>query len=1064
MRRRFPPHMKINCCLSRLLAFVIILSASTAAFAQPAGPHDATINRLTSITVLPLTEWKWHPDDGALARPESPAVDDSQWPTFKVGDEWSSGPVWFRRQVEVPAKMGGYDTAGATLRLRLKIWGENPVHLTVYYNGAKIEEGNDLDPLIVTRNAGPGQKILVAVRANVPGGRTGFYFGQLELEGASSRPDPRRLLQEFLSTEAIVKTHPGSGREQVLDRTATAIDFSALDRGDQAGFDRSLEKSRATLAELRPWLKTFSIRATGNSHIDLSWLWPQSEAVEIVRNTWTTTLQLMREFPDFTFTASSAAAYQWMEDKYPTLFAQIQQRAKEGRWEPIGGMWVEPDLNIPSGESLVRQLLTGTRYFHAKFGVDIKTGWNPDSFGYNWQLPQIYKKSGIDYFITQKIYWNEVTKFPYKLFWWESPDGSRILTYFPHDYGNPIDPVRMAEDVALYEPAMHSPELMHLYGVGDHGGGPTRSMLENAEQWKRDDSIYPKLSLGTAQPFFDNLGRKAPQMQIPTWNGELYLEYHRGAYTSQANTKRNNRHNEVLLLNAEKFASVASLWGKPYPQQDLNYAWQKVLFNQFHDIMAGSSIAAVYKDADHDHAEVRRMAQASIDSSLSAIAARADTSGQGTAIVVYNPLSWPRSETVNVSLSGSFEHASVQDAQGKPALSQIVSRNAATNHVTLQFLATGVPAMGFKVFRVASGGEPGQSDIRASGLTLENEFLRVVVDKNSGCITSLADKRGGGEVLAQGACGNLLQAFHDLPHNYDAWNVDANFEDKKWDLDKAESVELTESGPLRAVIRVTKKFQSSTFVQDLTLAAHTPRLDVRTSVDWRERHVLIKAAFPLSARSNFATYEIPFGSIQRPTTRNTPAEKAMFEVPAQRWADLSDERHGLSILNESKYGYDGKDNVLRITLLRSPEYPDPHADEGHHDFTYSLYPHAGTWNAAATPQRGYELNYPLIAKVELAHAGPLGSQHSFVQLEPGNLIMTAVKKAEDDDGLVLRFYEWAGKPATAKLTLPEGATRAVETNLMEKEQGPLAIDQGSVSIPVKPYEIKALKVTFARPR
>jgi alpha-mannosidase len=1063
MRRRFAAHMKLFSRLNRLFPCVLLVAAvATAAPAQPASSRDTTVNRLTSITVLQLPEWKWHPDDGTLARPESAALDDSSWPTFKVGSEWSSGPVWFRRVVEVPAKIGGYDAAGATIRLRVRIYGENPVVLAVYFDGAKIAEGNDIDPVVLTDRAQPGKKILVAVRANVPGGRTEFRAGQLELQ-ANSRPDPRRLLLEFLSAEAIVKTHPASGREQALDRTAAALDWAALDRGDQAGFDRSIEKSRAALGELRPWLKTFSIRATGNSHIDLSWLWPQSEAVEIVRNTWTTVLQLMREFPDFTFTASSAAAYEWMEEKYPTLFAQIQQRVKEGRWEPIGGMWVEPDLNIPSGESLVRQLLTGTRYFHDKFGVEIKTGWNPDSFGYNWQLPQIYKKSGMDYFVTQKIYWNEVTKFPYKLFWWESPDGSRVLTYFPHDYGNPIDPVRMAEDVSVYEPAMHSPELMHLYGVGDHGGGPTRSMLENAEQWKRDDSIYPKLFLGTAQPFFDELGRKAPQMQIPTWNSELYLEYHRGAYTSQADTKRNNRHNEVLLLNAEKFASVASLWGKPYPQQELNYAWHKVLFNQFHDIMAGSSIAAVYRDADRDYAEARRIAQESTDASLSAIAARADTNGPGIAIVVYNPLSWPRSESAEISLPGSFDRATVQDSRGGQVLSQVVSRDPASHRVTLQFLATDVPAVGFAVFHALppAGGGVVAMKIHTSGLTMENESVRVVVDKNSGCITSLVDKRGGGEVLAQGACGNLLQAFHDLPHNYDAWNIDANFEDQKWDLNKAESVELTETGPLRAVIRVTKKFQHSTFVQDLTLAANSPRVDVRTAVDWHEKHVLIKAAFPLSVRSDFATYEIPFGSIQRPTTRNTPAEKARFEVPAQRWADLSDERHGLSILNESKYGYDGKDNVLRITLLRSPAYPDPHADEGHHEFTYSLYPHAGTWNTASTTQRGYELNYPLIAKVELAHVGPLGPEHSFVQLEPGNLILTAVKKAEDDDGLVLRFYEWAGKASTAKLLLPEGATRAVETNLMEKEQGPLAIEQGSVSMPVKPYEIKALKVTFA---
>jgi alpha-mannosidase len=431
--------------------------------------------------------------------------------------------------------------------------------------------------------------------------------------------------------------------------------------------------------------------------------------------------------------------------------------------------------------------------------------------------------------------------------------------------------------------------------------------------------------------------------------------------------------------------------------------------------------------------------------------------------VVYNPLSWSRSAEVEVSLTvpEGAKQIAVVDGAGKPALAQVVGRDTAENRVRVRFLANDVPSMGLKVFHASaatSGSAP--SDLKASALTLENEFLRVTVDSGSGCITSLFDKRGGGELLAKGACGNLLQAFHDLPREYDAWNVDASFEDQRQDINRAEEVRQIEAGPLRAVIRVTRMVGKSKFVQDLTLNAHTPRLDVNTIVDWREKHVLVKAAFPLSVKSDFATYEIPYGSIQRPTTRNTPAEKAKFEVPALRWADLSDQDHGLSILNESKYGYDGKNNVLRITLLRSPAYPDPHADEGKHRFTYSLYPHAGTWVQAATTQRGYELNYPLMARVEFAHAGTLGKQYSFAELKPANLVLTAMKKAEDDDGLVFRFFEWAGKPVEATLRLPAGATRAVETNLMEKEQNQLAIKSGAVSIAVKPYEVKAIKVQF----
>jgi alpha-mannosidase len=790
--------------------------------------------------------------------------------------------------------------------------------------------------------------------------------------------------------------------------------------------------------------------------------------VEVVHNTFATVLQLMREFPDFTFTHSSAQTYAWMEEKYPQLFEEIRQRVHEGRWEPIGGMWVEPDLNMLDGESLVRQLLTGTRYFKDKFGVDIRTGWNPDSFGYNWQLPQIYKKSGIDFFVTQKIYWNDTTKFPHKLFWWEAPDGSRVLSYFPHDYGNTIDAVRMARDLSEYAPAMGYPELMHLYGVGDHGGGPTRSMLENAQRWKREDAVYPRFFLGRAQDFFDALAQKAGSMTIPVWKDELYLEYHRGVYTSQAATKRDNRRNEELLLNAEKFSALAWLWGRAYPKEELNHAWRKLLFNQFHDVISGSAINAVYRDADRDHAEVRRIGNEVLQAAIADVGAHANTQGPGVPVLVLNPLSWQRTDVVEaeVQLPTHAPDVEVRDPEGNVALSEIIEREPETQRLRVRLLAKDVPPLGYKVFHVVPVAKARRpvSLLRVRGLTLENEFVRVVVDAETGCITGLFERKHQREVLAPGACGNLLQAFHDLPREYDAWNIDANFEDQHWDLDRAEAVKLVASGPLRATIRVTKKFQKSTFVQEIDLHAGIPRVDVRTDADWHEKHVLLKAAFPLAVRSDFATYEIPCGAIARPTTRRTPAEKAKFEVPALRWADLSDARDGLSILNDSKYGYDGRDNVLRITLLRSPAYPDPHADEGRHRFTYALYPHAGTWKEAGTVQRGYELNYGLMARVESPHTGVLSASHSFAALEPGNLVLTAMKNAEDGHGIVFRFYESAGRNTQARLRLPPSARQAVETNLMEKEEKVLPVADGEVVLPVGAHEIKAVKVDFAQPR
>ncbi len=437
----------------------------------------------------------------------------------------------------------------------------------------------------------------------------------LTMGAAKSRPDPAMLRLEILAVRPIIAAYEAgkSEREQELDAAVKAIDFSSLDQGNQSGFDASLRAAHDKLAQLKPWLQQFTIKAVGNSHIDMAWLWPWTETVEVVRNTFRSVLDLMREYPDFKFTMSSARTYEWMQEKYPDLFAEIEQRVKEGRWEVIGGMWVEPDLNMPDGESLVRQILVGKRYFEKNFGVDVKIGWNPDSFGYNYQLPQIYKRSGMDYFVTQKLMWaHEFTTFPYKFFWWQAPDGSRLLTYFPHDYADPIDAEPLGSQVATWMPSIYGktlvdhPEMMHLYGVGDHGGGPTRVMLDHAEQLRAPDTVFPKLEFSFARDFFRDMEKKLPTMQVPVWDGELYFQYHRGVFTTQAETKRRIRRSEENVLNAEKFASIALLYGRPYPQDGMLMSWKNLLFDHFHDIMPGSGIAVNYLDSKRNLENVDR--------------------------------------------------------------------------------------------------------------------------------------------------------------------------------------------------------------------------------------------------------------------------------------------------------------------------------------------------------------------------------------------------------------------------------------------------------------------------
>jgi alpha-mannosidase len=1062
----------------------LVASAAAQPEGKPKDPYKPALDRLRSLVTQSLPDWRIHSD---VPHPEDPSLSDADWQTISpkasyddnAPNHWK-GPRVLRRWVAIPASIHGYSVRDARVKLDLNVGSDAALVIAVFSNGSLIFRGSqELEqPILLAERAEPGQKFLIAARIDAENVDTALFRAELLIEPPASRPDPSLVHNEILAAQPMIAAYADGKveRQQVLDAALKAINFSALDGGDQGGFDQSLRDAQRHLEQLNPWLKGFTIRAVGNSHIDMAWLWPWTETVQVVHDTFRSVLDLMREYPDFKFTMSSARTYEWMEEKYPELFREIQQRVKEGRWEVIGGMWVEPDLNMPGGESLTRQILIGKRYFQQKFGVEVNIGWNPDSFGYNWQLPQIYKRSGIDYFVTQKLLWaHEFTTFPYKLFWWESPDGSRILTYFPHDYASSIDGPKMAVDLSEWAPSMYgqkipgTPAMMHLYGVGDHGGGPTRTMLDNAAQLMRPNVVFPKLEFSTATAFFEDLQKMLPAMKVPTWSDELYFQYHRGVFTTQADTKQRIRRTEGKLLDAEKTASVAMLYGRPYPQEQLERAWKRLLFDDFHDIFPGSGIAVNYLDAKRNLEDVQRVADDLTRGSLQDIAAQVNTQAQGVPLFVFNTLGWQRSEVIEAEAQLPLPSVSIAvvDGAGQAAKAQLLSIDSA--HRAHFLLLARVPSLGYNTYfvegKTASSAQA--SSLQATANDMENDLVHVKIDSKTGCITSVFDKRSGTEALAPAetdtggpkdfACGNLLQTFYDKPKQWDAWNIDADFEKQHWDLLSADSVQLFESGPLRAVVRVKKHFQNSAFVQDITMYADSPRVDVKMQADWHEKHILLKVAFPLAAHTPRAVFEIPFGSIERPTTRNTPAERAEFEVPALRWADISDATHGFSLLNDSKYGYDAKGNVLRLSLLRSPEWPDPHADEGHHEFTYSLYAHGGGWKDALTVQRGYELNNKILTLQVDQHAGELPPQKSFLEIGSENVVLTTLKKAEDDKTLIARYFEWAGKTSDVALKFSPGAL-AWETNLMEKESKPIRASGGTLSVPTTPFEIKTIKI------
>lgn len=864
--------------------------------------------------------------------------------------------------------------------------------------------------------------------------------------------------------------------KQQLEQAVHEITPSLLNSSRTAGLTAAIRESYKVSDPVREFAKEFRVHLIGNAHIDIAWLWRMAETVLVARNTYDTVMNNMEEYGELHYAQSQALTYQWMEKEYPVIFERIKEKIKTGQWEVVGGMWVEPDCNLISGESWVRQILYGKRYFKEKFGIDVDTGWNPDSFGYNWNMPQIYTKSGIKRFITQKIWWNDTTVFPHFIFWWQGVDDTRIMTYFP-----PVGytaRVRMPGDminIIRYEATTGYKKTLLLYGLGDHGGGPNREILNRVRSYG-NLHIAPEFVHSKAIDFLKPMETEMKE-NIPVWKDELYLEYHRGTFTTQADTKKNNRQGESLLNIAEKLATAAFLQGAPYPAEKLEAAWKIVLTNQFHDILPGSSITPVYRDAAVDYAQAIQTANGVMMDSFQRLAKKVDSSRvKGKALVVYNPLSWKRTDLLTVFLpqcqAGTVK---ILDPAGKEVPVES-STPCESGGALVRFIARDVPPLGYMVFSVVKSSpvKHNQSAAVVSGdsITVENVFFKIKINKKSGNIASLWDKRLNREWVAEGKEANVLQVYEDRPENWDAWNI--GYTGRMWELNDAESVKIVEETPVRTVIRVkknflglskhryspTEEFPSSFFTQDIIVYKNLDRIDIETTADWWEDHMMLKAAFPVNVRADFATYEIPFASIQRTTKSETLWEKARFEVPALRWADLSEKDFGISLLNNCKYGHDIHDNVIKLSLLRAPIWPDPMADRGKHTFTYSLYPHTGGAAAAETVKRARELNIPLLAMLKTPQKGEMPEKMSFFKVDSPSVILDSTKKAEDDNGIILRLFESGGTAAKAEITFFKGAKKIYETDLMENIIKEYPAAGKSIRLDFKKFEIKTLKIIF----
>ncbi len=742
------------------------------------------------------------------------------------------------------------------------------------------------------------------------------------------------------------------------------------------------------------------ITAVGHAHIDAAWEWPLREGRRKVARSWSTQLALMEQYPDYVFAASQPAQYEWMKESYPDIHRRVRERVASGQWEPVGAMWVEADCNLPSGEALVRQLLHGKRFFMRELGVETRILWLPDVFGYPGNLPQLIKESGCDYFLTQKLSWNDTNKPEHHTFWWEGIDGTRVFTHFPpaDTYNGAMSADELEWSVRNYKDAGRSDRSLYLFGWGDGGGGPQPEMIESARRFG--------IEMGHASEFFERAASEARDLATST--GELYFELHRGTYTSQSRTKRLNRLAQEALREAEMW-SVASLGD--YPSEVLESAWKLVLVNQFHDILPGSSIDWVYEEAERD------LKDAAFTASRVTARAIKKIAGDGYRAAVFNATSHPRRAVIE------FGHR-------------------------LRFVE--VPPCGWAVPEEQTVRDDRR--VRVSERGMENHLLRVRWDAN-GLLTSIWDKHAGREVLS--GPGNLLQLHDDNPSRWDAWDLDEEYRDSFTDLIAPPDQVIEEAGGFRGAVRFTRRFGASTFTQRMVLDADSRVLRFECDVDWRESHKLLKVAFPVTVSARDATYEIQFGHLHRPTHTETSQARAMFEVCAQRWADLGDGEYGVALLNDCKHGYDIRGSVMRLSLLRAPTHPDPTADQGSHRFTYALLPHEGDFRRAGVIEAAEDLNSPLRAVFTDL---PAGHTSSLIEIDTRQVIVETIKRAEDSDATIVRLYEAWGRPCRARIRASLPARRAMLCDLLEREREEVPLQEGEVALEFGRFQVVTLKL------
>ena len=1000
---------------------------------------------------IALNGWKMQ-IRSSESRPE-PVVADDKWLDVPDSAFWGGDQEYrvFAGKAVIPESFHGKYVEFQLLTGREGYWDATNPQFSVYVDGV-LRQGFDTNHTEVklSENAVAGTCYDLFLSAF-----TGTQNFHLQFKPSIRTLDPvtEKLYYDLLIPWQVISllNKEDPAYLEVAEILTNAINLLDLRKPGSDCYYRSVQAVdqylKSTLYNT-PRSSPATICCIGHTHIDVAWLWTLAVTQDKAVRSFSTVLELMKQYPEYRFMSSQPQLYQYVKKNAPEIYAQIKDRIAEGRWEPEGAMFVEADCNLSSGESLVRQILYGKQFFKEEFGAENQILWLPDVFGYSAALPQIMKKSGLKYFMTTKISWNGYNKMPYDTFFWKGIDGTKILTHFisTRNYVKPgtdvsttntiyttycgeLNPLQMMGTWQRYQQKNLRTEALCSFGYGDGGGGPAKWMLESQRRLAYGIPGCPKTRIASSLEFFQKLEQDLSSKKTPIWSGELYLEFHRGTYTSMARNKKWNRRAEFALTNLETEALLAEKFAlENYP--DLKEYWEILMRNQFHDILPGSSIGEVYEDSKSEYHKLLSHTSVLQHKYMTHIAQQV---GQP---IVWNPNGQRMSSFVELEKDIGMKHIQ-KTAQG-----------------TYLVWAENIPAKGYSVLEDVS---PQLGDVSITAQKVDTPYATIEFNTN-GHISSWFDKKAQRQILQEGQCGNVLMTYEDKPFEYDNWELQEYYREKFWPVDKLVHTEVVENGPFRYGLKQQWQYQDSTITEVLYFYGNSPRVDIHFTADWKEDQLLLKMLFPVAVNTTEATFEIQYGNVKRSTAVNTSWDQARFEVCHHKWMDVSEGDFGVSFLNDCKYGISVEENVVGLSLLKCGLYPNPQADREIHNAVYSILPHMGSWQEAETVKEAYLLNNPLQAYVGASGQQALPQRFSMLDHDHRNIMIESMKKAEDGKDTIIRLYEFENKKTDIHLRFPQQAKRVWLCNLMEEKEMILAENSKEVFVSAEPFGIITLRV------